>query len=69
MLSVFGIQIQRHAAGRNETKLGKVTAPQCCCLDPKGLALWTDRCVLNGFELFYVCVFNVCVYLFADYAV
>ena len=49
----------RLAAGRNEAELGKVTAPQCCCLDPRGLVLWTDHCVFTALQL-SVCV-CVCV--------
>lgn len=56
MLAVFG-----HSAGKNETELGKVTAPQYCCLHPEGLALWSRPLCIHWVATVYVYVFNVCV--------
>lgn len=56
------IRVQRHSAGRNEAEVGKVTAPRSCCLDPQGLALWTEHCVFTEFQL-CMCLCILPVYL------
>lgn len=52
-------------SGRNEAQLGKVTAPEWCCLNPEGLTLWSNHSIFTGFP---PCMCVLCVHLFADYA-
>lgn len=64
-LLLLYIQIKGHTAGRNEAQLGKVTAPEWCCLNPEGLTLWSNHSIFTGFP---PCMCVLCVHLFADYA-